>query len=88
MVQHKSCSITALSASFVSDTGIFSSQEAYLKIKCDGQVFKTSSKKNTGLLAIWNEEFNIRPIRRENSITFTALAKNIIADDWIGETKP
>ena len=87
MVRFKTAEITIISGTFKSDRGIFSKQDAYARIKYNGKVFKTRVIKGAGQHSVWNEKFVINRILPRQYFTFSALGKNIIADDFIGESE-
>jgi len=50
-------------------------------------MFKTTVKKKAGNEAVWNERFDLKPLRSPNEIYFQVFAKNLITDEFMGETK-
>jgi hypothetical protein len=50
-------------------------------------MYKTTVKKKGGKDPVWNERFELAPLRRPNELYFQVFASNIITDEFIGETK-
>ena len=83
--EHLNLDIVIVSATFLRDQGTWSKQSPYIQVRYKNQTFITEISKNTGKEAHWNQLFQIDRVEQNQTLTFTANNKNLLADDYLGE---
>lgn len=66
--------------------GVFGHQSPYIEIIYNNEKFVSSTKEKSGLDANWNETFDLELANEESTLKFQAFGKNLLQDDFLGET--